>query len=194
MNIVLKISFVLVYKQWKRQRNWMLIALFAASTKKGGQGGASVTSEPYINPMGWMFRSLAKGHSWCSCPGQRAKVSAQTWAVVSAKLRGAGRFKGEGRSISNSCCSFVVRVVGCTGNDVGLFLVVHLQHLILIFNCSAGEDRKCRGLKYPREAFCTLKCLYVVLAGLNTLFLFKSMGMSDFILWVLLLRYKQCKV
>lgn len=45
--------------------------------------------------------SVAKGQSGSSCPGQRTKVSAQTWGLVSAKLRGAWRFKGERRSLGN---------------------------------------------------------------------------------------------
>lgn len=84
---------------------------------------------------------VAMGHSWSSCPGQRAKASAQTWGLVSAKLRGAWGFKGERRSNGNSC-SIGVRVIGSTGDGVGLFLVVRLQHVVLVFNRSVGEGKK----------------------------------------------------
>lgn len=99
-----------------------------------------LSGEAYLNPMRLRFHSVAKGHSWSSCPGQRAKVSVQTWVLVSAKLRGAWRFKGERRSLGNPCCSLVV--TGGTSDGVGLFLVVHLQHVILIFDRSVGEERK----------------------------------------------------
>lgn len=123
----------------------MLIALFAASRKQGRECKAHKRLVTMLSVI--VKPGEAKSHSWSSCPGQRAKVSAQTWALVSAKLRGVWSFKAKGRSLGNSCCSFLVRVVGCTGDGVGLFLVVHLQHVILIFNSSAGEERKCRGLK-----------------------------------------------
>lgn len=129
----------------------MLIALFVARRK--GLGGCkahksletmlSVPGEACLNPMKLRFHSIAKGQSWSSCPGQRPKVSVQTWGLVSAKLRGAWRFKGERRSLGNSCWSvFIVSLIGCPGDGVGLFLVVCLQHVILVFDRSVGKDKK----------------------------------------------------
>lgn len=79
-----------------------------------------------------VFVSRAKGK------GQ----TTQTWGLVSAKLRGAWRFRGERRSHGNSCCSLVVKIIGCTGDGVGLFLVVHLYYIIFIFDSSVGEEGK----------------------------------------------------
>lgn len=126
----------------------MLIALFAASIgKKGWRGGCKAhKSLEMSNVSSEAFKpnevKVSQGQSLASYPGQRAKVSVQTWVLVSARLRRAWSFKGEGRSLGNSRGSVIV--IGSPGDGVGYFLVVHLQHVILIFDCS-GRGGKKRG-------------------------------------------------
>lgn len=88
--------------------------------------------------MKWRFCSSAKGQSWSSVPGQRAKVSVQTWVVVSAKLGRASGFRGRGRSLGKSFRSVVA---GRPVDGVGPFLVVHLQHIIFVFDRSGSENK-----------------------------------------------------
>lgn len=89
--------------------------------------------------MKWRFCSSAKGQSWSPVPGQRAKVSVQTWVVVSAKLGRAEGFRGRGRSLGKSFRSVVT---GRPVDGVGPFLVVHLQHIIFVFDRSGSETKE----------------------------------------------------
>lgn len=89
--------------------------------------------------MKWRFCSSAKGQPWSSVPGQRAKVSVQTWVVVSAKLGRASGFGGRGRSLGKSFRSVVA---GRPVYGVGPFFVVHLQHIIFVFDRSGSGTNK----------------------------------------------------
>lgn len=91
--------------------------------------------------MTWRFCSSAKGQSCSSVPGQRAKVSVQTWVVVSAELGRALGFGCRGRSFGKSFRSVVT---GRPVDGVGPFLVVHLQHIVLVFDRSGSETKEIR--------------------------------------------------
>lgn len=93
--------------------------------------------------MTWRFCSRAKGQPWSSVPGQRAKVSVQTWVVVSAKLGRPLAYRGRGRSLEKSFRSVVT---SRPADGVGPFLMVHFQHIIFVFDCS---DNKTKEIKRP---------------------------------------------
>lgn len=57
--------------------------------------------------------------------------------------KGRGAFRGEERSLGNSGRSVII--IGCPSDGIGLFLVVHLQHIIHIFDCS-GRGTKENGV------------------------------------------------
>lgn len=48
--------------------------------------------------------------------------------------KGRGAFRGGGRSLGNSGGSVII--IGCPSDGISLFLVVHLQNIIHIFDCS----------------------------------------------------------
>lgn len=62
--------------------------------------------------------------------------------LVSAKLRGEWRFKGGRKSIQSLCSSVDIAVICSTTDGVGLLLVVHLQHIVVLFNRPIGEEKR----------------------------------------------------
>lgn len=73
----------------------------------------------------------------------RAKSKGQCPDMVFGQCkaqRGRGAFRGEGRSFGNSDGSVII--IGCPPDGIGLFLVVHLQHIIHIFDCSSRGKKE----------------------------------------------------
>lgn len=68
---------------------------------------------------------------------QRSVARQGTWSVQSSE----GREGLKARGHQGICYSFDIRVICSTRDDVGLFLVVHLQHIIFGFHRSIEGEK-----------------------------------------------------
>ena len=89
----------------------------------------------------WSRHDLVeRGHPWSSCPGQRVKFSAKTWGFGQCKAqRGRGGLRVKEGHMA-TLALFTVRLIAGSSDDVGLLLVVCLQH-VFGFDSSGGGYR-----------------------------------------------------